>query len=149
MSFIKKHRFAIITVVIFLVLVILALFALKEIFFPNDKASVYGNRLDGISEVSISDKDISKIKKELTDAKFIETVTHTIEGRRLNFVVTVVAKTDLINAKTSGDVIISNLSDEVKTFYDIQLFIKEKNSDKESLYPIIGYKHKTSINFVW
>lgn len=149
MSFIKKHRFAIITVVIFLVLVILALFALKEIFFPNDKESVYGNRLDGISEVSISDKDISKIKKELTDAKFIETVTHTIEGRRLNFVVTVVAKTDLINAKTSGDVIISNLSDEVKTFYDIQLFIKEKNSDKESLYPIIGYKHKTSINFVW
>lgn len=149
MSFIKKHRFAIITVVIFLVLVILALFALKEIFFPNDKASVYGNRLDGISEVSISDKDISKIKKELTDAKFIETVTHTIEGRRLNFVVTVVAKTDLINAKTSGDVIISNLSDEVKAFYDIQLFIKEKNGDKESLYPIIGYKHKTSINFVW
>ncbi len=152
MKFIKKHKYALVTALVFTILLILAIFALKGLLYPDDKKSIYGSRLDGIEEMKISDTKINKIKSELKEEKFVENVDYSLDGRRMNFIVEVVLKTDLITAKTAGDIILENLSDEEKSYYDVQLYIKDNSKDEvdaESLYPIIGYKHKTSLNFVW
>ena len=47
MSFIRKNKFVIIAIGVFLILVILA-FQVVNMFFPEEGKALYGNRLDGI-----------------------------------------------------------------------------------------------------
>ena len=54
MSFIRKNKFVIIAIGVFLILVILA-FQVVNMFFPEEGKALYGNRLDGIEEVKITD----------------------------------------------------------------------------------------------
>ncbi|MDD2392109.1 MAG: hypothetical protein PHU94_04165 [Bacilli bacterium] len=150
MKFVKKHKYAFITASVFLVLFILAIFAMKSLLYPDDKKSIYGSRLDGIEDMEVSTKTINEIKSELKEEKFVLDVNYNLEGRRMNFIVSVELKTDLITAKTAGDIILENLTDEEKKYYDIQLYLKDNSEESvESLYPLIGYKHKTSVNFIW
>lgn len=150
MKFVKKHKYAFITASVFLVLFILAIFAMKSLLYPDDKKSIFGSRLDGIEDMEVSTKTINKIKSELKEEKFVLDVNYNLEGRRMNFIVSVELKTDLITAKTAGDIILENLTDEEKKYYDIQLYLKDNSKEEvESLYPLIGYKHKTSVNFIW
>ena len=52
---------AFIICVIFVILV----FALKLTFFPNEGTAIYGDRLDGIEKVEITDSDQKNIIKSL------------------------------------------------------------------------------------
>lgn len=150
MKFIKKHRYAIITALVFLILIVLAALGLKEVFFPDDNKSVYGTRIDGIEDVPIKDSVVSEIKSKLTTLKFVKKVDYNLEGRRMNFVIIIENDTNLTTAYTTGDTILECLTDEIKNYYDIQIFLKEEKVDEdEEIYPKIGYKHKTSLNFVW
>ena len=51
-------------------------------------------------------------------------------------------------AKNYANKILENLSDDVKSYYDIQVLVDSDNEESE-VYPIIGYKHKTTDMFVW
>lgn len=64
MNFIKRNKSIIIAIVIFLILV-LVLFQLKTIFFPNTGKAIYGNRLDGIENVKISSETFNNVKSKL------------------------------------------------------------------------------------
>ena len=66
----------------------------------------------------------------------------------MNFIIEVNADVDLTTSRAFADKIAEKLSDDIKSFYDIQVYLT--CSDKESeLYPTIGYKHKTSVGFKW
>ena len=60
MDFIKKNKFTIIAVGVFLILVLL-LVQVKNIFFPNEGSAIYGNRLEGIESVKITKDKKTKI----------------------------------------------------------------------------------------
>ena len=78
-----------------------------------------------------------------------------LEGRLLSVSVKVKSYTDKNETKKIGDIIKENLKEEELSFYDIQLYIsfeeeeKKEETEENKVYPIIGYKHKTSDSFVW
>ena len=80
--------------------------------------------------------------------EIVSDVSHNLVGRRLDFIVTVNDKATVQLAKDLGGKILSNFSDDIKGYYDIELMIKSENSESTD-FPIIGYKHKTSSEFVW
>ncbi len=146
MKFIKKHKIEVIAVLIIFIICILSYFAIKPLL-GND-SNKYGNRLDGIENVKISDEQINKMIKELEDKKDIKSVKYNLEGRLIYIIVEVSNETAVDVSKGYANKILEYFDDEQKSYYDIQVIVKSDSSESE-VYPIIGSKHKTSTGFVW
>lgn len=146
MKFIKKHKVLLIVIAICLILLVLMFFGIKNAFFANAGNSKFGNRLEGIEKYPI--ENIDEIKKMLSDTEFVNDVKYNLEGRRMDFIIDVNDDVDLITSRSLADKIAEKLSDEIKAFYDIEVFLTSKNEESE-LYPTIGHKHKTSAAFQW
>lgn len=143
-NFVKTHKKqCLIGGIVFLVLFLIIVVWLFIVpLFKNNK---YGDRLDGIEDHKISDSVVEDIESGLKENQMVSDVTFHSEGRILNFIVTVSGDMNKDDAKALGDVILDNIKDKDKEYYDIQILI---DSEEESdVYPIIGYKHKTEDAF--
>ena len=133
MKFIKKHKIEFIALLVMIIICVLGYFAVKPLL-GND-SNKYGNRLDGIEEVKISDEQINKMISELEDKKDINSVKYDLQGRLIYIILEVSNATAVDVSKGYAN-------------YDIQVIVKS-DSEESEVYPIIGSKHKTSTSFVW
>lgn len=147
MKFIKKNKILVIFIAIFGIVMIFAVIGIVKLLMPNGGTSVYGDRLNGIDDVQIKTTTIDIIKQGIMDSGKVESIEYDLRGKLMNFIIIVKDTTDKVDATSLTDKILSNLSEEEKKFYDIQVFIN--SSSENELYPIIGYKHTTSLNFSW
>ena len=146
MKFIKKHLTAIIVTIICLLLVILAAFAVYRMFYPSNDKSVYGNRLDNAPE--ISSEMISKIKEEIINSEIVNTIEYNTTVKTMKFYIDVKDNTKIESAKKLSNIVIENLTDDIINFYDISIYLTQKNG-KMKEYPAIGYHSKGNKVFNW
>ena len=146
MEFIKKNKI----LVSLLVIAIVFFAAIMIIIFSNLSIgnNEYGNRLDNIEKYPISDEAINEIKTDISSYEKVTSVSYNLEGKLANFILTVDDSLEEETAKNYANKILENLSDDVKNYYDIQVLVDSDNEESE-VYPIIGYKHKTTDMFVW
>ena len=145
-NFIKNNKVTVVAFIICVIFVILV-FAVKLTFFPNEGTAIYGDRLDGIEEVEITDKQQEDIIKSLEDKDEVKEVSCDIKGRTLNVLITVNDDVELDPAKSLTSSITDNLEEDQTSYYDIQVFISKDNDDTR--FPIIGYKHQNKDEFSW
>lgn len=145
-NFIKNNKVTVVAFIICVIFVILV-FAVKLTFFPNEGTAIYGDRLDGIEEVEITDKQQKDIIKSLEDKDEVKSADTDIKGRTLNVLITVNDDVELDPAKALTSSVIDNLKKDQTSFYDIQVFISKDNDDTR--FPIIGYKHQDKDEFSW
>ena len=145
-NFIKNNKVTVVAFIICVIFVILV-FAVKLTFFPNEGTAIYGDRLDGIEEVEITDKQQEDIIKSLEDKDEVKEVSCDIKGRTLNVLITVNDDVELDPAKALTSSITDILEEDQTTYYDIQVFISKDNDDTR--FPIIGYKHQNKDEFSW
>ncbi len=145
-NFIKNNKVTVVAFIICVIFVILV-FAVKLTFFPNEGTAIYGDRLDGIEEVEITDKQQEDIIKALEDKDEVKKVSCDIKGRTLNVLITVNDDVELDPAKALTSSITENLEEDQTSYYDIQVFISKDNDDTR--FPIIGYKHQNKDGFSW
>ena len=148
MKFIKKHKVALIVTGVIIVLLILCAWGIKSAFFSNIKESKYGNRLDGIENYPIEASTIDDIKNTLNETEYINSVSYDLKGRCMYFIIELKEEVDLTTSRSLADKIAEKLTDEIKSFYDIQVLI-DSESEESEIYPTIGAKHKTSVGFKW
>lgn len=146
MSFIRKNKFIIIAIGIFLILVFLA-FQVKMIFFPEEGKAIYGNRLDGIEEVEITKARKESIESAVKEDSATKSVSVNVSGKIIEVIITVQDDTPVDTAKNLSTKISDTLKSDEKKFYDVQIFIKKENDAKD--FPIIGYKHHAKDEFSW
>lgn len=146
MSFIRKNKFIIIAIGIFLILVFLA-FQVKMIFFPEEGKAIYGNRLDGIEEVEITKARKESIESAVKEDSATKSVSVNVSGKIIEVIITVQDDTPVDTAKNLSTKISDTLKSGEKKFYDVQIFIKKENDAKD--FPIIGYKHHAKDEFSW
>lgn len=146
-DFVKKHLFLCIALLFMIIILTVGIIFVKKVFFSSS-GNEFGNRIDDISNYQISKDNYSNIENELKSDEIVSDVSHNLVGRRLDFIITVNDKATVQLAKDLGGKILSNFSDDIKGYYDIELMIKSENSESTD-FPIIGYKHKTSSEFVW
>lgn len=149
MIFIKKHKFKLIGVFVFLLLMIFAFIGVMELMYPDTRKDLYGNRLEDIDKVRINQDKLGKIKLNLQATGKVDKVVSDIKGRIINFIIYIKQDTDLITSKSFGDTILDDFTEEEKEYYDFQIYIIDSSEKESELYPIIGYKHKTSLSFKW
>ena len=138
-----KNKKMIIGIGIFLAILLILFIYL--FIFPIFNSNKYGDRLDDIDKHKISTSLINEIKKNIKESDHVTDVTYHNEGRILNFTVTLKSDTPVNEAKDFGKKILEKLSDEDKSYYDIQLLLISK--DKSDNYPVIGYKSKKADDF--
>ncbi len=145
-NFIKNNKVTVVAFIICVIFVVLV-FAIKLTFFPNEGTAIYGDRLDGIEKVEITDKQQKGIIKSLEDKDEVKSADTDIKGRTLNVLITVNDDVELDPAKALTSSVIDNLKKDQTSFYDIQVFISKDNDDTR--FPIIGYKHQDKDEFSW
>ena len=148
MHFVKQHKYWFIAVGIILLLMIISFIAIKDSLFPNSSKSVYGNRLDGINDVRIDNDRFDKLKQTLNANEKVESTSIYLKGKIIDVIIDVKKDVDHVSSKALAETIMTEFSDAEKAYYDFQVYIACKD-DENDLYPIIGYKHRTSNNFVW
>lgn len=149
LKFLKKHIIAIIIIVILLIIGIAGAILTIQILGVGKGGTIYGNRLDGIEKVGLKDETLKKIATEMEKNEYVKSVTQRVEGRTINFTVDVAKETSVENAKKVTAPILPALTDEEKAFYDIQIFVTCKDDAENEIYPLNGYKHRTSSDFFW
>lgn len=148
MDFMKRHKIKLVLLGVFILVFIASLIALVSMLYPDSKKDVYGNRLEGIKEVKISNQVITEIKDKVLSSEYVDDVDYVLKGKLITFKIEVKADTKMASAKKLVSNITECLSEKIQTFYDIQVIIIE-DKEESTNYPVFAYKHKTSKNFVW
>jgi len=141
----KKHK---VIILMFVCLIVLSIILIKLLdSYNNDAHAIYGNRLEGIDKVKITDTTKKDIEKNIETEGKTEKISVTTQGKIINITITLKDDTSRDDAKKLSDKILEKLTDEQKKFYDIQVFINKKTD--EASFPIIGYRHHTKEGFSW
>ena len=146
-KFIKRHRYTIILVLIFILIAILG-FKVKEILVPDEGKATYGERLKNIEKHPISDEVYNKIDEAFKDNKNVLEVKHRLQGKILNYYFTLDDKVSIKDAKTVGDKLIENLDEDILGYYSIQIYLM-KNDAALNNFPIMGLKDPLSTTISW
>lgn len=144
MDFLKKNKFTIIAVIVFLILVLL-IAQVTNFLSPGEEKAIYGNRLE--KKVKISETTKKDIKQNLESDGIVTKSSVRISGRIIDIMATVNAETDKNAAKNLTNKVTEKLTKNELKYYDIQLFVKKDTASND--FPIIGYKHHNKDDFSW
>ena len=146
MNFIKKHRYTIIIVLIFILLFCLGM-KVKNILIPDNEKASYGNRLEDIENHPIEESLFTKIKEEIVKDK-IENMIYRIQGKIVNFTITVSSDTTINDAKSYGNTILKYFSEDQLGYYTFQIYVKKTDTALNN-FPIIGAKNPNKEEISW
>lgn len=145
MKLLKKNKFTIIVVVLF-VGCMFGVSVLKDLFFPNEGKAIYGERLVG--KVEVKKETYDQLKEKLQSNEKVEKVSVRENGRSIYITVTVMKETSLEEAKAVTNGLTDLFTDSQKGYYDFQVFVRKEDAS-ENNFPIIGNKHHNNSDFVW
>lgn len=146
MSFIRKNKFVIIAIGVFLILVIVA-FQVVNMFFPAEGTALYGDRLDGIEDVELTDNKLNDISSTLEENEAVKKASVSVQGKIVEVIITAQDDTSLDTAKGLNTIVLDALDEDEEAFYDIQIFVTKDTEATD--FPIIGYKHHAKDSFSW
>jgi len=145
MKWMKKNKFTVIAIFIFVLLAFVA-FKAKEMFFPDQRTAIYGDRLEG--KVTVEKSNYDELKRLISESDKVENVTLSETGRRIDIIIMVTNSTGKADAKKLIDKILEPFTESQIGYYDFQVFIKKEDAS-ENDFPIICYKHHNSSTFSW
>lgn len=141
----KNKGFAIIIALGFILfLILLIIFFQMLIGGSSDK---YGNRLDGIDKVKISNKTFEEVKKEVTDTELVEEVSTRLQGKIVYMTITLKSDTSKDKAKEIASATLDNYSEDELKFYDFSFFLRWKGEEGDTV--VTGNKHHSLDSITW
>lgn len=141
----KNKGFAIIIALGFILfLILLIIFFQMLIGGSSDK---YGNRLDGINKVKISNETFEEVKKEVTDTELVEEVSTRLQGKIVYMTITLKSDTSKDKAKEIASATLDNYSEDELKFYDFSFFLRWKGEEGDTV--VTGNKHHSLDSITW
>lgn len=146
-KFIKRHRYTCILLLIFALIVFLG-FKVKEILVPDEGKATYGERLKNIDKHPISDDIYNKIDEEYKANDKVSKITHRLQGKVLNFYITVDDKVSVKDAKAIGEKVITYFTEDILNYYSLQVYLIKEDESLNN-FPMIGLKDPISKTMSW
>lgn len=135
-------------IILLLTLVLLGFIAVIFVkLLASNSSDKYGNRLEGIEEVKISNDTYNSVKDEVMETKKIEDVSVRLQGRIVYTTIVLKKDTSVKDAKKIASNTLNNYSDQELSFYDFSFFLKWKNDDGDKV--ITGNKHHDLDSITW
>lgn len=145
MKWIKKNKFTVAAIVIFIIIAFLT-FKVIDIFFPDQGTAIYGDRL--AAKIPVEPSVYTSLEKLIKESDKVEEVKINENGRRIDIIITVTNATSLSEAKKLTSNILEPFTENQIGYYDFQVYIK-KTDEAENDFPIIGYKQHNNPDFSW
>lgn len=149
LNFVNKHKGLSIVCGLALILFVIILIILISLFITTGKGT-YGDRLDGIEEVKLSNSFLDEVKSSLTDNDNIEDATVRLQGKIVYIDFEVKSDVSKDAAKSISDEVLTNFTEDELSFYDFNFIIKwALEEDEEEMSVIQGYKHHNKQIISW
>lgn len=146
--FYKEHRIFTILMAIVLVSVILIATVLFQLFGGNGKDK-YGDRLDGIENVPITEERQDDYRDKLVANGKIKTASIEITGRIIYIKIVFEPTIDIVEAEGIALKSLEEFSDDEKKFYDVQFTLQQESTDKVEGFLIEGSHNKNGNGLIW
>ncbi len=149
-KFYKENRVFVILMGIALVCIaiIIGLFASYVVkSTTNDK---YGNRLDGIKDVQITDERISEMESTILEKPKVQDVKIRLHGKIIYFTIDFENEATIEEAQNVSISCLEFFEENYANYYDLQFLItKSKLEESVVNFPIIGYKKAGATTISW
>jgi len=150
LDYISRHKGLSIVIGLSLILFIILVFIFVSLFLGNGEDK-YGNRLDGIEEVKLSNKFLNEIETKLKEDESIKEANVRLQGKVVYIVFEVNSDVSVETAKIMASTTLENFSNEELSFYDFNYLVKWTNiiEEKEEISAIAGNKHHSKDSITW
>lgn len=145
-KWINKNKGLAILLLLTIIFVIILLIIFIELLIGGS-SNKYGNRLDGIDKVKISNETYESVKKEVEDTELVEKVETRLQGK---IVYTTIELKDGITVEKAKEITantLDNYSEDELKYYDFSFFLKWKGEEKDTV--ITGNKHHNLDSITW
>ena len=137
-EFYKRNRVYSILMIVSLICIVSILVGVIVYFIGQTTKDKYGNRLDGIENVKISDTKKSEVINKIKETELVDNVDIDIKGKLIY--VNITLKT---GKHTDSEVVcqtsLDTFTEDEKKFYDIQYIVSNKDKSIEENFPVMGY----------
>lgn len=141
-NFLKSKKFKYLLILfITLLIIVLSLLVFKNLF-SNSNA----DRFEGIENYKLTNDEINSIKESFAiDNANIDVY---VKSKIIRIYIELEEDFDFDTIKQLSNNSLTNIKEENLKYYDIEVFVESKN-EESTVYPKIGYKHKTNSQFIW
>lgn len=146
--FYKNNRVYVILMVLSIVCILSIFIGVIVYFAKQSTQDVYGDRLDGIENVKLTDDRFTEMENAIKESELVSNVDVTLQGKIIYAVVKLNGGTPQ-DAENISVKMLEKLSEEEKLFYDIQFIFTLANESEESVFPIMGYKKSSNTTISW
>ncbi len=147
-KFWKENRVLFVLFVIILICLILVLGVFLKYFFGSSKTS-YGNRLDGINEVEVTDDIKNNYISKMKEDELINDVTMKVHGKIIYISLYFKNEASLVEAQSKALASLTNFEDNYLAFYDISFTLKCDATESSEGFLIMGAKNANGSGLVW
>lgn len=148
-QFYKEHRVFTILMAVVIVCAIIIITVLIQCFYVGNGTDKYGNRLEGIENVEITESRQNDFEHNLANNEKVRAVDLTITGKIIYITIQFEENVDLVEAESIALKTLEEFSDEEQSFYDFNFTLKENSSEKSEGFIISGAKNKNGSGLVW
>ena len=126
MEYIKKHKLTSFIILVYIIVIAFGFFV-YNLFIGSSGLPVYGDRLDGIEDVPISEEQTKKIVDDLKSEKIVAKVKEPyLSGKIFKVIITVTDEADVKSGKALASKVTAVLTEEQKNFYDVEIFVTKE-----------------------
>lgn len=144
-KFILKNKLLSVLLILFILILILGLVAIKVLIFPSYSVSKYGDRLENIESVKLDNTRFDEIKNSFESVDGFTIDKFRLSGRIVNIYIVASESISVDKVKSSALTLVNSFSEDELSYYDFQVFVTGSNDN----YPMIGYKNKNSEGLYW
>lgn len=145
----KENRTLFILMIVAIVCIVVSVLLLFKYFYFGNGGSNYGDRLEGIENVVISDDKKREVSSKIEENTLVDSATTTVTGKRVDIRIVFNEKASLVDAEGVALKSLDNFSDEEKAFYDFEFTLKQNATEKTEGFLIMGAKNVNGSNLVW
>ena len=146
----SENKVLLVLAIIIIVSLIVIGVSMVMYFYTGNGKDEYGDRLQGIENVEISNDIDKKVAELYTDIAAFNEVVVNVKGKIIYINIDIKENLSLVDAQSLAIKSLEAFSEEEKSFYDIQIIITAKTIEEESdIYPLMGYKNAKNSQVVW
>ncbi len=117
-------------------------------FFGSSKSS-YGDRLDGISEVKITDEVKNNFLDTIKQDELIKDVSFRTQGKIVYVSLEFVDTVTLVEAESKALAALMTFDEKYLNFYDFHFTLKNKGTESNDGFLIMGAKNVNGTGLIW
>ena len=148
-KFFKEHRIFTMLMAIVVVCLVLIITVLINVFYMGNGSNKYGNRLEGIENVQISDSRQSDFENNIANNEKVKKVDIRVQGKIVYITMQIEPGIKIEEAKSIALKTLDEFSDEEKSFYDFNFTLKQNSTENSDGFLISGARNKNGTGLIW